>query len=98
MSLHVIVVTLGAGNTQVSSVTNPSIRACEVRFESEIANADVQGGDNTLSATNYGFTIHADTATLSNAVTFRNPARVFDLSNIYLRGTNGQKVHVTYVQ
>jgi hypothetical protein len=67
-------------------------------LESEISNADVKGGDNTLTATNYGFTIHADTATASNAITFRQPSHSIDLSNVFLLGTQNQKVHVTYVQ
>ena len=100
MSLHVIVVTLGANAAAIitPSAGNPSIRCRELRIENEQSNADVKVGDNTLSSTNYGATVHAETATSSNAITFRQPSHSIDLSNVFLLGTQGQKVHITYVQ
>jgi len=97
MSLHIIVVTLGSGNTAISTPTagSPSIRCRQLRLESETGNADVKFGDATLTSTNYGGIV---TAGPTNAVTFLQDTHSLDLSSIYLLGTQNQKVHVTYVQ
>jgi hypothetical protein len=97
MSLHVVVVTLGAAPAAISvpAAGSPSIRCKELRLESETGNAAVLIGDQTLTATNYGCTLLAGPAAAFN---FRVSSHSIDLSSVFLSGTNGQKVHVTYTQ
>lgn len=97
MSLHVIVVTLGATAAAISvpAAGAPSIRCRELRLESETGNADVKIGDQTLTTTNYGGIVMAGPAA---AVTFRQDTHSIDLSSVFLLGTATQKVHVLYVQ
>jgi len=97
MSLHHLTVTLGAGNTAISTPAagNPSIRCMELQIENETGNADVKVGDTNLTSTNYGRIVTAGPA---NAVTFRVSIHSIDLSSVFLLGTISQKVHVMYTQ
>jgi hypothetical protein len=62
-----------------------------VRIENETGNALVKVGNSVVTTTDYGSSVAAATAiTLGGA-----PPANFDLANLYLLGTDTQKVHVS---
>lgn len=95
MAILTYTVTLSGATRAVTTVTP----VASIRIENEASNALVKYGPSTVSATEYGGSVPADTATVTNAVTLGPfPMDAMDLSSLYFLGTDTQKIHITAVQ
>lgn len=68
-----------------------------VRIENTTGNADVTVGDKNLSATVFGFTVTAGPANFRDIAPGGDGLTFFNLEDIFVRGTNTQIIHVSYV-
>ena len=68
-----------------------------VRVENTTGNADVKIGDSTLTAAIFGFTVTAGPATIKDIGPFSGGECPFNLENVFVKGTDGQVIHITYV-
>lgn len=68
-----------------------------LRIENTTGNADVLVGDKTLTATVYGFTVTAGPATSKEIPMAGGGESPLNLEDVYVRGTNAQILHVSYI-
>jgi len=92
MALVHYTVTLGAGATRaIATVLSTSL----IRIENEASNAIVKYGNADVSATDYGGSVVANTATITNAVTLGPfPQGQMNLNDLWFLGTENQKIHL----
>src|SRR5215510_15421771 len=100
MSVHHITLTLGAGATAISTPTagQPSINTREVHVEPEGATDTIFVGGSTVSSTDYGAKVVNLTGQSPTTLVMRQPSHTLNLASIYVAGTQGNKVHILYVQ
>ena len=91
MALKHIDVTL-SGSTRVTATRTP---VQQVILHSPAGNASVTMGSSSLSATSYGILVAA--AANSPALGPFTASAPFDLSELYVRGTDAQVVHLIYI-
>lgn len=67
-----------------------------LRIESETGNADVKVGDSSVSSSTYGFTVEAGPTKSKDIGPFGGGDSPFNLENVFVIGTNAQKIHIAY--
>lgn len=83
------------GASQPLSTTNQMVTF--IRFENPAMNGDVLVGDANLTASNYGFTVEDGLSNYKDLGPWGGGTSPINLTEVYVRGTNGQTLHVTYV-
>lgn len=68
-----------------------------VRLENPTGNADVKVGDKTITSTAYGFIVEDGPAVSKDIGPFGGGECPFNLEDVYVLGTDGQTLHVSYM-
>lgn len=98
MAVHHLTVTLTGAAQQLSApVAGVSINCKELQIQGESGGAAVYiGGTNAVSSTDYGQSIAATSVT---PVVMRPPGMTtINLASTWVIGTNGNKIHLLYIQ
>ena len=100
MAVHHITLTL-TGVAQplqaAPAAGSPSTNCREVHIQNTKNNSDVFVGGSTVSTTDYGFAL-VSSSTVPAEIVMRPAGHNVNLSSTYVIGTNGNVIHIIYIQ